>query len=288
MTATNTKWLLPAIIACTIAILLVARQRQEEHQRSRLAARLQQIVPLGDESELSCREVAAAHPLVLLAIGQSNAGNHGARGEPAGAALTLAMDGKCVRAGDPLPGGSGRGGSIWQRVPAALREQLPGKTVVFSVLAVDASSIAEWTDRDGALSRRLVERIDSLRQLDLAPDFVLWQQGEADARQGTSGREYARQLDALAAIIGQAGVRAPILVARSTICRSEPNAEIRHAIESKAATDLRFRLGPDMDLLAGNGFRDDGCHLSVVGLETAARMWAASISAASSATPPAP
>ena len=44
------------------------------------------------------------------------------------------------------------------------------------------------------------------------------------------------------------------------------------------SSDLRFRLGPDMDTLSGNTFRN-GCHLTEIGLGSAAKMWAATISA---------
>lgn len=278
MIGRRAKWLLPAVIACTMAVILFAGHRQKAHQQAELLAKLQQIVRIGNEPELSCREIVTEQPLVLLALGQSNAANHGAGVKPGAHAITLVVEGKCVTATDPLPGATGRGGSIWQRLPDALRERVHGKPIVLSVLAVDASSIAEWTSQDSALRQRLLEQLATLRQLGLPPNFVLWQQGESDARLATSGRDYSRQLDALAATISEAGIAAPIILARSTICRSAPAEEIRRAIESKAANDQRFRLGPDTDLLSGEGFRHDGCHLSIDGLTSAARMWAAAIS----------
>lgn len=272
------KWLLPAVVACATAVILFERHRQEVYRQAEILSRLQRIVRIGNEPEISCREIVTGRPLVLLALGQSNAANHGAGAKSGAQAVTLVVEGKCVIATDPLPGATGRGGSIWQRLPNALREQAQGKPVVLSILAVEASSIAEWTSRDSALRQRLVEQLAMLRKLGLPPDFVLWQQGEADARLGTSGRDYSRQLDALAAIISEAGVAAPIILARSTICRSHPAEEIRHAIESKTAAAQRFLLGPDTDLLSGEKFRHDGCHLNIDGLTSAARMWAASIS----------
>lgn len=284
MMGKSVRWLLLAAIVAGIAVILLMRHRHQENLKSGLAARLQLVVRSGDAAELSCSQVAAEGPLVLLALGQSNAANHGSLDHLHAEPLTLVVEGKCIKAVDPLPGGTGNGGSIWQRLPAALRERQITRPFVVSVLAVGASSIDEWTRPDSALRRRLVEHLASLRGLDLPPDLVLWQQGEADAHDGTSGSDYSQRLNALAAIIDEAGGNPPIFLARSTICRSPPNQEIRHAIESKTATDHRFRLGPDTDLLSGDRFRYDGCHLSSDGLASAARMWAASISTDASVT----
>lgn len=282
------QWLLLAMIGAIISVLLVLRQEQEEKRDSSLAARLERVVRIGTETELPCSEVAAMRPLVILALGQSNAANHGSPGQRPWEPVTLVAEGKCISAVDPLPGGTGTGGSIWQRLPAALRELQTTTPVVVSVLAVEASSIDEWTRRDSALRQRLMEHVASLRRVELMPAFVLWQQGEADARNGIKAAEYAQQLEALTAIIEAAGAHAPIILARSTICRSAPNDEIRNAIESKTVSDHRFRLGPDTDLLSGERFRYDGCHLTTDGLRSAARMWAASITGELSAASPPP
>jgi lysophospholipase L1-like esterase len=145
-----------------------------------------------------------------------------------------------------------------------------------SVLAVDATSIGDWTRPGSHLSKRLVDQIQALKKLGLKPDFVLWQQGEADARQGTSAAEYQQGLHALATVLRQAGVQAPLVLARSTVCRTLPNEEIRVAIEQTVATKPgNFVLGPDTDRLQGGIYRSDGCHFSQAGLKQAAAQWAA-------------
>lgn len=276
MTSRRTVWALSGLLVALAAASGVGWYREQQSQRL-LASKIDGIVPLTAEPRLSCAQVAAARPLVLLALGQSNAANHGPPPAVGHEPIPLIIDGQCVQATDPLPGGSGRGGSIWQRLPAALRQPGGSPAVVVSVLAVDATSIDEWTRANSALRQRLVERIASLRALHLAPDAILWQQGEADVRAGTSASDYGERLDRLAAIVHDAGSRAPIFVARSTLCRSPPDPAIRAAIVTKAAADPRFRLGPDTDTLAGPAFRHDGCHLSDAGLDGAARLWAATL-----------
>ncbi len=284
MTGKYVRWCLLAITV-SITSVMVLRLYERQQQNAELAARLEKIRRVGSEAEISCAEVAAGRPLVLLALGQSNAANHGTLIRRESKPIRLLAQGKCVEATDPLPGATGNGGSIWQRLPDALGKQENEGSVVMSVLGVDGSSIEDWTSSDSPLPALLVERVRSMRPLGLPPTFVLWQQGEADVRDGTSAEEYSTRLDRLAAILDEAGSEAPIILATSTVCRSAPNDAIRNAIQSKAADNPRFRLGPDTDLLLGEKFRRDGCHLSSEGLDNAARLWAASIRSEASPAP---
>ena len=212
--------------------------------------------------------------IVLLALGQSNAGNHGAAGPLDNSPVTVAIDGKCVSARDPLPGATGQGGSIWQRLAVALVQQDDRRAVVLAVFAVDASSIDDWI-RDGSpLRGSLEQQLAQLQQLGLRPDVILWQQGEADARAGMTEASYAAKLDALAKLLDEAGMQSPVYLARSTVCRSPANEAIRSAINSKIGTGGHWQSGPDTDQLTGREFRLDDCHFSAKGLDAAARMWA--------------
>lgn len=271
-------WSLFAVagIAAIAAYELVALQRQD----ASLITRMAQIIQVENHTEVPCAGVVAAHPLVLLAIGQSNAENHGSPPSGTAAPVTLIGEGKCISATAPapLPGGTGTGDNIWQRLPALLSTQKEASPIVLSVLAVDATSIANWTSPHSPLHERLAAHVASMHRLGLAPDLILWQQGEADARRGTSANEYAAGLGQLAAVLNEAGANAPIILARSTVCRSSPSAALRSAVEATVASDRRFRLGPDTDALSGDTFRN-GCHLTAEGLDSAAKMWARVISA---------
>lgn len=275
-------------VAVMAAAALYRLLEQRRHGAS-LDARLAQIVAPGTHP-IPCSDVAATRPLVLLALGQSNAGNHGAPSARAAPPVTLIAEGQCLTATDPLPGGTGTGGSIWQRLPALLSAPQGARPVVLSVLsvlAVDATSIADWTAAQSPLRERLAAHVAAMRRLDLAPALVLWQHGEADARGGTSAADYAAGLGRLAAALSEAGANAPIVLARSTICQSAPNGAIRSAIAASVANDRRFRLGPDTDTLSSDAFRT-GCHLTADGLDSAAKMWAATISSEASTIRPAP
>lgn len=187
--------------------------------------------------------------------------------------VTLIADGKCVMATDPLPGSTGRGGSIWSRLPHYLSAHNLQRPLVLSVMGVDATSIADWTNSQSPLQQRLMNHIMSMKAQGLLPTVILWQQGEADAKMGTVGATYGAGLTNLAEALMQAGADVPIITALSTVCRSLPSANIRAAITTQATQDKRFKVGPDTDTLNDATLRVDGCHFSAVGLDQAARLW---------------
>jgi hypothetical protein len=214
---------------------------------------------------------------VILALGQSNAANHGEKANAADVPVLLIADNKCILAANPLPGSTGSGGSIWYRLPhywLTLGRQRP---LVLSVMGIDATSIADWTEDKSPLRQHLTDRVKSMKTLGLLPQFILWQQGEADARLGTTSEAYIAGLSKLAIALSQAGSDAPIVMAYSTVCHSAPNAGIRAAINSKVAQNSRFKIGPDTDTMIDMSSRFDGCHFSAKGLDHAAQLWAAVI-----------
>jgi len=244
---------------------------------SSLYTKLDQIIHVSTEPLLDCTQLATQHPLVILALGQSNAGNHGERTSPSHAPIMLFADGKCIMATDPLPGSTGSGGSIWSRLPQNLLTTDMERPVVLSVLGMDATSIADWTSDQSPLRQRLTERVKSMKAVGLLPQVILWQQGEADARLGTTREAYGVGLDLLAKTLAQAGSDAPIVAALSTVCRSLPSHDIRTAITTKAAKNHEFRVGPDTDTLNDASSRLDGCHFSANGLDLAAKLWSSEL-----------
>lgn len=262
-----------ALLVCLALAIAAAFIFDTSQQNTRLAAILGSIVKVTSEPEVSCSELVKSDPLVLLALGQSNAGNHGAKGNGPIAPITLIAEGKCIKAVDPLPGGTGLGGSIWSRLPQFLAKAGMTRPVVIAVLGVDATSIEDWTTTDSVLNQRLTSQVKDMNRIGLKPDLVLWQQGEADARAGTTKNDYGANLDQLAGTLQKAGSAAPILLAQSTKCRSAVAQPIRDAIEEKIVSNGIFRRGPDTDSLGAEHLRFDGCHFMVSGLEAAARMW---------------
>jgi lysophospholipase L1-like esterase len=242
-----------------------------------LLSKLSQIAQVRNKLLVSCEQIAALRPIVVLAIGQSNAGNHGSQDAMIKTPVISIAEGKCVSTVDPLPGSTGAQGAIWARLPHHFSNLEPNRLLVVSTMGIDATSVDDWTRETSPLPTRLVSQIKSMQALGLAPQFILWQQGEADALAGTTEKTYAAKLTRLAEIIDQAQPNAPIVMARSTVCRSAPGTAVRAAIEFKAASNARFQLGPDTDTWIGADFRYDGCHFSANGLDLAAQLWAATI-----------
>jgi hypothetical protein len=219
-----------------------------------------------------CDFSAQPRPLMILVLGQSNAANHGAPPPPSDGQrkATFLFEGRCYRTGSAAPGATGRGGSIWT-VLAPRLSRTAGRPVVFSVLAVEATQVRDWVE-PGRLHRRLADTLASNRENSFVPDIVLWQQGEADARSGTSANDYRERFSRLVALLRSQGVAAPIAVALSTRCGNEGSEQVRTALKESAIQDSSVRLGPDTDTLTGP-FRQDGCHFSASGLDAAAELW---------------
>jgi hypothetical protein len=121
--------------------------------------------------------------------------------------------------------------------------------------------------------------------------MVLWQQGEADVLSGTSSAAYIRSWEHLLRQLKEAGVHAPVLLARSTHCQlaqaigtesksqalAVNAATIRGALQTLAQQHDQLQLGPDTDALADLTLRRDGCHFSTKGLDAAAQLWSEAI-----------
>ena len=263
------------LIACFLALLATygaLAYPSWKHDRSLGERVAQRVSPLG-LPVAPCPAASDRRRMVILALGQSNAGNHGAVGQFDNSVVTIAIDGKCIFARDPLPGATGQGGSIWQRLAVLLRQQDNQREVVLAVFAVDASSIDDWVRSGSPLRSSLEQQLAYLRRLGLRPDAILWQQGEADARAGVTVASYAEKLDALSNVLDELGMQGPVYLARSTVCRSPANEAIRAAISRKIGLGGRWKSGPDTDQLTGPELRFDDCHFSAKGLDAAARMW---------------
>jgi hypothetical protein len=119
-------------------------------------------------------------------------------------------------------------------IAIAIDPRTGGRPVVFGVMAVDATRITDWSNPDGPRAPVLKATVSAMLAARLAPDRVLWQHGEADARAGTDPDRYAREPSRVADRLADQGVRAPWVLAQSTVCRSAP---------------AEGRRGPDTDNL---------------------------------------
>lgn len=269
------KWTIAIAAVLALAAgawIAVTRWRADDD----LLARLAQRVPFPATGLEPC-PAASPKRLVILVLGQSNAGNHEAEEQlapPASSPSVMVSNGLvCALSSDPLPGATGRHRSLWTGVASKLRARGYGREVVFVPLAVDATAIADWTRPSSRLRAALERLLADSAEANIRPDLVIWQQGEADARSGTTTDEYARRLQILASIVRGAGVSAPMLVALSTRCGSGPSAPIRSAIAQVASTHTDISVGPDTDAI-GASMRNHDCHFSARGLDAAADLWA--------------
>jgi hypothetical protein len=247
-----------------------------------LAQRVAAAQGPGAAQAVDCALLRKQSPLVLLALGQSNAGNHGQQPVAGLQPIVVFHAGRCWQAQDPLPGATGAGGSLWWPLVAQLQAAAPGRPIVLATLAVDASSSTEWTAEGSPLRARLAVVAAELLRAQLVPHWVLWQQGEADARLGVPAQRYRENLLQLQIQLHDGGIRAPMVLAKSTVCRSAPSQAIRQAVDRLVASEPGFEAGPDTDelvdtLLAGastaSQLRYDGCHFSALGLQRAAQLW---------------
>lgn len=244
-----------------------------------LAERMPSPVPDVRGATRPCRAAPGAG-LTVLILGQSLAGNHaGEAGIPPDGShprLTV-FDGRaCRRVGDPLPFATGAYHSVWSDLESELqRLNRPGELIA-ALLAVHSSSIDDWTRNGSPLRDRLDGLLAAMQQAGLRPDLVLWQQGEADALQGTRSADYVARFEQLRGRLRAGGVDAPILVARSTLCRDGNGEQVRHAVDLLIGRHADVLPGPDTDTLVGLD-RLRGCHLSRWGGRAAARLWAESI-----------
>ena len=75
------------------------------------------------------------------------------------------------------------------------------QSVALSVLAVEGTTLSDWTRPDSPLRLHLIVRLQEMKRLNLSPALVLWQQGEADAMLGTDPAAYREQLAVLRQVL---------------------------------------------------------------------------------------
>jgi hypothetical protein len=218
----------------------------------------------------ACRPFAAPGAEVWLALGQSNAGNHGERRSAAGPQVA-AFDGtSCVAARDPLPGGDGDGGSLW--TPLAERWVREGRAprVLIALVSKEATAIDRWQPGE-PLHRRALAAVAALQRRGLTVSRILWVQGEADAIRGTGGDVYASGLAAALQPL-HAAAGAPVWIARTGRCGDAFSPAVRDAQARVAAARPWTRPGPDLDFIGPNE-RFERCHFAAPGQARAVDLW---------------
>jgi hypothetical protein len=215
-----------------------------------------------------------ARRLVIVVAGQSNAANYGESRRAAGAPVLAFSEGKFFAAVDPLPGGDGDGGSVWSRLGARLAMTGAYNSIVFAVVARGGARASDWAP-GGGQHLRLMTTLYALKTAGLAADFILWQQGETEARdEAGTGIDYVRALDAVRTSCREVFPQAVFLAATAT-----RNGDTATNEQVRLAQQAKSPVGPDLDTL-GDGYRRDGVHFNDRGLNAAASLWLDALHAA--------
>lgn len=270
---------LAAAAALVCLALLMASAWVYRDKRQRRAAALSLQLRLADTVRpapadiVACATVAPPGTLVILALGQSSAANHG-QAQPPARRVAMLTDQGCLWATDPLPGATGRGGSTWLHLPAALAAWPDVPPVLLSVLAIESTSIADWTQAHSPLRARLLQHLGRMAEQGYPPAWVLWDQGAADAMRHTTPEAYKAGLETLAGLVRSNAPSARILLAPTTLCRNGAALQLHEVVSRLVAADPRFGPGPLLDTVIPATERYDGCHFSAAGLRRAADAWA--------------
>ena len=221
-----------------------------------------------------------ANAAVVVLFGQSLAANSGAfihaaaDHAPAQTTTYVFHDGHCYPLGDPMPGATGKGGSVGPPL-ARLASTGLDRPVVVIAGAVSGSSILQWTPADSPFARPLLDRLAQARHAGLAPSVYIWMQGEADTGSNMTATRYAGELRALHSRFPPA----PWIVTANSICTFRPvrSPMLDRARASFAAITPDVHLDVDMDSLGPPYRQADRCHLNAAGQQEAARSLAAAV-----------
>ncbi|MEM9222732.1 MAG: TIGR00180 family glycosyltransferase [Pseudomonadota bacterium] len=199
----------------------------------------------------------------VLALGQSNLANHGAG--PLRAAKGAALvKGETVPLADPVPGGSGTGASVWPIVAEKMAASPNVGELLLSLRAQGGTSIADWAPGGfcyEALEKELIEIADGPQP----PTYIVWHQGEADNRKGTSAQEYEDRFAELHNLVSMHIPTGLWIVCRASLRMGSAAPEVIAAQEAIIERYDNVIAGPNTDVLTGP-FRSDGTHFSEAGI----------------------
>jgi lysophospholipase L1-like esterase len=207
--------------------------------------------------------------MVALILGQSNAANSGDGPRISVDSAFNLYDGKCYRAADPLLGATDGKANVFTRVAGIAISRGLYDSVVLASAAIGGESVAGFAP-GGASHQQMMAKIAQAQSSGFTFTHVFWLQGESDAAAKTPPDIYSRDLERIVQAIRDAGVYAPIYIAKETRCGDTGPYEGIRSVQSANAT-LNLRAGPDLDVL-GPEWRLDGCHFNASGLSRAAEM----------------
>jgi len=210
--------------------------------------------------------------LHLLVLGQSNVASHG-QGRRASAWGTCWSDGKAYPLADPLPGGSGKEGSVWTRLAPLLERRGDLESFAVTVLAQGGTSMADWAV-SGKCHARLLKAAPVIHAATEPVSHVLYHQGERDTLLKTGCDAYFDGFVSLHQTITKLWPGAPIIVCTASHRMGVRSEAVRLA-QRRIQTELDGCIaGPDTDTL-GSALRRDDTHFNEEGLAAFADLLAA-------------
>ncbi len=217
--------------------------------------------------------------LVLVGLGQSNAGNWGelTTGDNKREDDVIEYwQGNCYVAVSPMLGATGEGASLWPQFGQAMIQAGLAKQVLFSVFAVDGAAIGRFVPQ-GDLWPLWRTQLKQLREK-YPVDYYLWLQGEADFARRTSKEEYTEKFGRMRQGIEELDTSALVFVPVETYCanieRWTPSNDVSRAQSDIPKVFPGTLPGVNMDaLLAKKNARWDGCHPSTQGYAILSDAW---------------
>lgn len=214
--------------------------------------------------------------LIILILGQSNAANYGSHLFSSDKNIYNYYENKIFIAKDPLKGASGNKGSIWIPMSEKLISDGGYKQILLVSIAEGGSTVSDWNTK-GKYYKKLINTLTQLKNNNLFPNYILWQQGEEDNLLNTSLMDYK---DGLQEIIGSINKllkkNTPFilsLTSYSPTAITPVNNEIRKAQMAIVNSNKNVFIGPNTDKYIENKYRYDGIHLSKQAMIKIANDW---------------
>ncbi|KQU47472.1 hypothetical protein ASG67_14605 [Sphingomonas sp. Leaf339] len=191
----------------------------------------------------------------FLVIGQSHASNTGVERHRTTATAYAFADGDCYPLMDPMPGTTGRNGSVWPAFADAL-----GHPSIIANISISGSAIEQWTTP--AQMAKVRRTLNAMKATGYRDPIVIFMQGETNAALQNSAARYYDQLRQLISV----DPTATWIVTRESICGKSPTKwqPLDDARDRLAREYDRVVIGPDLDRIPMSRRQDDKCHLTSV------------------------
>ena len=219
---------------------------------------------------LSC-PAADKKALTFLVLGQSQAANtnNTVFASDGNKELLNAWNGKCYRLEDPVLGASDEGGSLWTVFAQKLYARLHRPVVILNY-AANGSDAKLWRpDRGDNLMTRLINDANKYTAQGGKIDYIIYDQGEADAMYETPKQDYKNDLEAIFDYVQKAfDGEQKILLFQTSLCPpyTGKSKDILDAQAEVAAARKDTQIVFNTDTL-DRSYRHDGCHFNARGAQ---------------------